>query len=170
MTLEAFKKHKLLIRESLERNLAKDILMVNNGVQTYREDSVITRYKEIKILKEDNIVLKLKKLDKEINKLRAVSGVTISQRAITKMEHCHKSFEGTLFTVYYKELRTSITDKQVEDIMRKYVSKMLTSIEKRNTGYIWERVSVDCKVMDLFKQGKISWEDCVEAHKIECKF
>ena len=113
---------------------------------------------------------KIKEIERLVNTMRQVRGTKVTQQAITKREHCSETFLGTSFTVTWKELRTDIDDKQVETIMRNYVSKMLTPIKKRNTGYSWERTSVDCKIMSMFKSGKITWEDCVEAHTVDCSF
>lgn len=168
MTLAQFKEHRQSIKKSLEYNLIKDKVYLNAGLQTYRKDSVKEVSQTIEIRKEDDAVYKIKELETLVNTVRQIRGTTVTQQAITKREYCSTEFVGTAFTVTWKELRTEIDDKQVERHMGRYVGKMLTVKEKRNTGYDWDLVQLDCKIMSLFKSEKITWEDCVEAHSVNC--
>ena len=81
--------------------------------------------------------------------------------------------EGTTFSSgrydYFKAMqviipsiviRDKIENEQIENAMRQLVKKELRLKE-------WE--NLECKVMALYKQSLIEWEDVVLAHKIECK-
>jgi len=166
MTPETIKKYEWLIRESLEFNLAQDTLMVMSGIQTYRKDSVKEVVKSIKVLNDKDTEDSLKELDKLINTKRAIKYLNIEQRPITKIEYCREEFIGTEYLVTYKVLRDKIDDRQVERHLRTFISKKLTG---KKVLYNWERTTPDCKLMGLFMQGKLSWEDYVEAHKSNCK-
>jgi hypothetical protein len=166
MTPETLRKHSKLIRERLEYNLARDTAMVTHGVQTYRRDSVREVVRSVRVIDDKYTNDRLKELHSVINTFRAIKYLKIEQRPITNRVHCRDEFIGTEYLITYRVLRLEIDDRQVEKHLRTFISKKLTG---KKVLYDFERTTPDCKLMGLFMQGKLSWEDCVEAHKSNCK-
>ena len=69
-------------------------------------------------------------------------------------------FKSASFTVARPELRTSIHPDQVQGEMKEFVRKQL-GLGKWDT--------IRCRVIDLFKQGIIEWDDVVKAHGGDCE-
>ncbi len=67
---------------------------------------------------------------------------------------------GTQFTTTTPLIRKTITEEQIKDEMRKFVMKKLK---------LGDHATLECRVMELYKQGKIEWADVVEAHKGQCE-
>ena len=167
MTKEKLDKYSRLIRDSLEYNLARDRAMVMNGLQTYRDDSVIEVTESIKIFSnvDTDIRLRLKQLNKMIDTKRLINYINVEQVPITVNSNCRKEFIGTKYLITYKVLRYEIDDSQVNKHLRTFISKALTGTK---STHFWERVVPDCKLIKLFRQGKLSWDDCVSAHNSNC--
>lgn len=169
MTLEQFKTEKARIRTSLEAILKMDTLKYKRGLPV-RELSLITKMKHFTV-KDDskNIAKELSDITAFIaNKLTYGIKCQVIQSYLTERKCCYRSAStiGITYSVAWGELRTKIEDEQVENIMKAYVRKMLTKPKKRK--HSWELVQLDCKIMDLFKDGKITWEDCVKSHNTDC--
>ena len=169
MTLEQFKAEKARIRASLEAILKMDTLKYKRGLPV-REHSLITKMEHFTIKDSSKDIAKeLSDITSFIaNKLAYGIKCKVIQSYLKKQKCCYRSANtiGTIYSVVWEELRTKIEDEQVEDIMKAYVRKMLTNPKKRK--HSWELVQLDCKVMELFKEGKITWEDCVKAHNTAC--
>lgn len=70
-------------------------------------------------------------------------------------------YEYTEYKVTYSLVIPEIT----EALVKKCTHQALKGIMKLGR---WD--TIDCKLMQLFKDGKLSWEDLVDAHKIQCTF
>lgn len=154
MTLEHFKAH----REGIASNMRANLLFAkatNTHIQPYVE---YTEYHSISIYKEDH-------KDQVLGQMEAVYALAeeprarLTQEALTQYRHCTKEFIGTSYTIATPKLRTHITDEQIQDAMKELVKQKLGLTE-------WD--TLECRVMDLYKQGVIGWDKIVEAHQGSC--
>ena len=68
-------------------------------------------------------------------------------------------YEFTAITVTYEALREEVT----VDLVKTHVHKALRSIMKLDTYS-----TIDCRIMQLFKDGEIDWATVVKSHTIHC--
>jgi len=69
-------------------------------------------------------------------------------------------FDRVHFTIERHQVRPEIAHEQVQDRMKQFV--------KRELGLkAWD--TLHCRVMDLFKQGKIDWDEVIKAHEGSCE-
>lgn len=68
-------------------------------------------------------------------------------------------YSHTLISVKYKELIHEVSD----DIVKSYMHKALKSMMGLKSYNC-----IDCKLMQLFKDGKIDWETLIASHKGGC--
>jgi len=78
---------------------------------------------------------------------------------ISERENCTTYSIGVRYEFTRYELRAEIEEWQVEEQMKKFVKKQL-KLDRWDT--------LECRVMDLFKQGIIGWKEVVEAHTGSC--
>jgi len=78
---------------------------------------------------------------------------------VTETPHCITKTIGTRYVFKVPKLRSEITEEMVSYRMKKLVRKQL-----RLTTY----EHIECKVLALFKEGKISWDMVKEQHGKGC--
>ncbi len=153
---KTFQAHKQGIRENMEANLLWDTFHGTMKHKSSIETSV--KYVEIKFDEEPPAVLG--KMEFVAGMIR--DGIKVDQYAITEKPYCTTYMRGVRYHYPVKTLRTEISDRQVTTAMRHLIHK------KINTD-VGQRVSnIDCRVMDLFKAGKIDWPTVIESHKGSC--
>ena len=153
---KTFKAHKQGIRENMEANLIWDSYHGTMKHKSSIETSV--KYVEIKFDEEPPAVLG--KMEFIAGMIR--EGIKIDQYEITETPYCTKYMKGVRYSYPVKTLRTEITDRQVTTAMRHLIHKKINA----DAG---QRVqNIDCRVMDLFKAGKIDWDTVIESHKGHC--
>ena len=160
MNLEEFQKLYKQTEANLKANLVIDTVKHAKGLPV-REDSLQQICTQFKVMDGSNIAKKLQELNTLI---ASKKDVRITQREQTKAVLGSYDFIGTLYNLYYKVLRTEIQEEQVKDKMKTIVKNQL----KKELKTSW--ISLECKVMELFKAGTITWEDVVEAHRNACEF
>ena len=158
MNLGTFKAHKQGIKENLKANLIWD--KHHNNMD--REDSLIYDREVIEVLYDDEpgaVQDKLLAISNYINKCYEVS-----QQEITKQQYRTTYSIGTKYTILIPKLVDVIGDRHVESKMRAFI-KLQISKELGDPIY-----TVRCEVMELFKQERISWDDVLIAHTVDCSF
>ena len=83
----------------------------------------------------------------------------LQMEAVTRTPYCTTYFIGTQFVFTRKVLVGAIEQWQIDEAMKKYVKKQL---------FLGDYDALECRVMDLFKQGKIDWNDVKQMHKGTC--
>lgn len=68
-------------------------------------------------------------------------------------------YSHTNYYVTYTTVVDEISDQLVKDTVQKAIRNMMGLSPWRY---------LDCKVFQLFREGKISWEDVVKSHKEDC--
>ena len=157
MTLEQFLGQKEAIKDNLEWLLVEAKHMQSLGGTHFR--SCLTKYKTVTML----VRMSYKYAEDDIKRLmtykRAFPNVQMIVYPQTKREYCQTEFVGTYYEFKHYHLVDEITEKMVKDRMMEFVKSKLGMKS-------WE--TLDCQVMQFFKQGKITWEDVVSAHKEGC--
>lgn len=87
-------------------------------------------------------------------------GYTIQLDGNTKPSGRYDIFESAYFKLSKDLVRDSIEEEQVQDKMRKHIKRKL-GLGKWDT--------LECKVMDLFKKGLITWEEVAKSHSSNCE-
>lgn len=168
MELKKFLEHKAKIKQSLQANLLKDKKAYSRGGKSFRKDSLKLCLDFITISADSKTLVKdIQQLNSLIGGTR-LTDIEVKAEAQTKYEHCSTVFVGTKYTVSWYELRDEIEDKQVEAHMKNYVKKMIERDIKKIYNHTPYGIFLECKVMKLYKEGKIKWEDVVRLHKEEC--
>jgi len=153
---KTFQAHKQGIRENMEANLLWDTF---HGTMKHKS-SIETSVKFIEILFTDSP-------DDVYDNMRTITtligrGIKVDQYEISERPYCTTYMRGVRYHYPVKTLRTEITDRQVTTAMRHLIHKKINA----DAG---QRVSdIDCRVMDLFKAGKIDWPTVIESHKGSC--
>jgi hypothetical protein len=68
-------------------------------------------------------------------------------------------YDHTTFYVEYLEVVDEITKAKLKDTVHKALCGIMG---------LSEYAHIDCKLMQLYKDGKLSWEDLIKAHKEDC--
>ncbi len=150
-----FKAHKQGIRENMEANLIWDSY---HGTMKHKS-SIETSVKYVEILftdTADDVYDNMKTITALIGQ-----GIKVEQYEITETPYCTKYMKGVRYSYPVKTLRTEITDRQVTTAMRHLIQSKIN----RDVG---KYSNIDCRVMDLFKAGKIDWDTVIESHKGDC--
>ena len=146
MTLEQFYELKAQIKADLEYKL-----------KTGKLNSVHTKSKYIDVLHDD------------ITNLRLVNLYISKGYKPTMFTKTKDILGGTrnIGTTYRFELPESIT-QVTEEMVQRYMRKAITNIIAKQLGKSKYYISLECKVMELFKSGIIDWNQVLESHKNGC--
>jgi hypothetical protein len=169
MTPELFFAHKEGIKQNMEQNLlfAK---ATNKVAPNYCYKNEFRSFKVMKGDSLQDIHSALTEVQNALHEARVGSMVgkcgkpRIIIEEITERPHCTTYFKGTDYQVVVPVLRPYIDLKQVEYEMKEYVISLLRN-PKDPSWYIF---NLKCEVLKLFKDGKITWDDVVSAHKEDC--
>jgi len=162
MTLEQFNAHKEQIRTNLQEHLAIDRLLYSKGQHSgFRKNS----------LKKKFINIEIKHKECNIKKLTALTTLLEIKNRELKVDNlmeygtcsCKNKVVGVRYTIEWDEIREEIEEAQVEVIMKAYIFKLLNIHNK----FPWN-FTLDCKVMKLFKEGKIDWDETIKSHNEDC--
>lgn len=146
MTLEQFHELKLNIKSDLERKLKLGTLPSTE----YTYKSIIVPY---------NNQANLRLVNFYISKgLKPI---------VTTDWYEYKGGKDPKGTIYNFKIAKPITEV-TDDLVSKYMRRAITNILIKQTGKFEWSFSLDCKVMELYKLGKIDWETVVESHKSGC--
>ena len=153
---KTFEAHKIGIRENMEQNLIWDKY---HGTLKHKS-SIETNVKSLSIMFDEEHKAYLGKMQ-FITKL-LTQGVKVEMDEISETPYCTKRMVGVRYSYPVRSLREEISDRQVTTAMRRFIhSKINKDAGKRIDN-------IDCKVMDLFKAGKIDWTTVVESHSVNC--
>ena len=152
MTLEQFSDFKEQVQKDLNRKLK---LSQDARCATYH---IAMQDKEQSFTLQDNMEGQLELLKEVIAFAEKVQG-TVSHSPKEDSRGRVGYYSHTIFTVSYKEVMAEITEEKVKETVKKALKGMMGL-----SRYSY----IDCKLMQLFKEGKLSWEDLVKAHKTDC--
>jgi len=153
---KTFEAHKQGIRENMEQNLIWDKY---HGTLKHKS-SIKTEARFIRIKFDDTPEDILNSMEQVTWLMR--DGIKVEQNEISEQPYCTKRLIGVSYSYEHKSIREEITDRQVTTAMRHLIHKKLNA----DAG---QRVqNIDCRVMDLFKAGKIDWDTVIESHKGDC--
>ena len=158
MNLGTFKAHKQGIKENLKANLIWD--KHHNNMD--REDSLIYDRKVIEVLYDEEpraVQDKLLAISNYINK-----GYEVRIEEMTKHQYRTTYSIGTKYTILIPKLADFIGDRHVESKMRDFIKLQIG----KDLGY--NIYTVRCEVLELFNQERISWDDVLIAHTVDCSF
>ncbi len=158
MELKDFKIEKRLIASRLRMNLK---VAQERGTTEFKY-CYGTTYKQITIRhdeKHEAIAGKMKYVSGLIG-----NGTPYKIETMTEKPYCTTTYVGTSYTFTILTIREEITDRQIESHMKEFVKRKILLHLATN----W--LTVDCRVMELYKTGKIVWADVIEAHTIDCSF
>ena len=154
--INTFNAHKQGIREAMESNLIWDKHHGTISHNSSRESEI--KFIEIKF--DDQVAEIADKMEQLSNLYR--DGVAVEINEMTEQPNCYRYMVGTRYSHKVYTIRTHITDRQVTRAMK---SLMTTKI-RSETGRKY--VDMDCKVMDLFKDGLIDWNTVLQSHGKDC--
>ena len=154
--INTFKAHKQGIRENMESNLLWDKYHGTSKHSTSKDYDV-----EIIEIKFDDDRVEIATKMEQLSNLYQV-GTSIEITDMTEQPHCHRYMVGTRYSYRSYYLRDEITDRQVTKAMQKFMTAKIRS----ETGRKY--VDMDCKVMDLFKDGLIDWNTVLQSHGKDC--
>ena len=154
--IDTFKAHKQGIREAMESNLIWDKYHGTISHNSSRESEI--KYIEIKF--DDEVAEIADKMEQLSNLYK--DGVAVEISDITEQPNCYRYMVGTRYSHKVYTIRDEITERQVTRAMKKLTTKLIRS----ETGRKY--VDMDCKVMDLFKDGLIDWNTVLQSHGKEC--
>lgn len=153
MTLEQFNKLIKKTKESLERKL-------ESGRKTGKLYPSVTKVVEEKFQLVDGASTEeTLSLMKAVVELAEHTGGTITHQTFETSSGRVGYYSHTNYYVKYKVLVDEVTDSMVKKDTKK---ALLNIMGLSPWGYL------DCKVFQLFREGKISWEDVVKSHKEDC--
>lgn len=143
-----------------------------------KEQTLANLYRKLDISKDPRLTtyqIVLKGVSKEFRLQDAMQGQLELLKEITKFADSvngivtHTShddgkghvgyYDHTTFSVKYYEVVNEITDTLLKDTVHKALRGIM-GLSKYSY--------IDCKLMQLFKDSKLSWEDLVKAHKEDC--
>lgn len=156
MTLDIFWAHKEGITQAMKSALIMSKAL-NKPMHDYCE------YKDYITISFDKG--KVEDINEAMDKLQRVQsliddGYTLKIDGETYADGRYDYFHRADFKLSKKLLRDKIEDTQIEDAMRALLKKEM------GLGLYKE---IECKVIALYKEGKIEWEDVVKAHTTNCK-
>ena len=154
--INTFNAHKQGIREAMESNLIWDKHHGTISHNTSRESK--TNYIEVKFDEDrSDIATKMEQISNLYK-----DGVAVKISDITEQPNCYRYMIGTRYSYEVYSIRDEITDRQVSRAMKELMIKKIRS----ETGRKY--VDLDCKVMDLFKDGLIDWNTVLQSHGKDC--
>jgi len=152
MTLDTFWAHKEGITEAMRSSLimSKHLNKPMHDYCEYIEHIVVTINKG---------------KDKDLSELQEIQhlldeGYELNVDGDTKQEGRYDYFRCVHFKFSKKLLRDKIKDTQIEDAM--------IALLKKEMGLTYY-AAIECKVMSLFKEGKIDWDDVIKTHTTDYK-
>ena len=154
--INTFNAHKIGIRENMESNLIWDKY---HGTMKHKT-STFPEHKNVEILFSDapaDAAIK-----HELVSMLYADGVNVNVEEVTEQPYCTRYMIGTKYNYEVDMLRDEITDRQVSQSMKRYILDRI----RLETGR--QYVQVECKVMDLFKDGLIDWNTVLESHGKDC--
>ncbi len=154
MTRELFQIHKQNTKNYLNYML-KMSHYLNRPLIEECEDSYITNISTHKDATEAEVRRHLA----QVQELLAKPNTTLRLVGDTKQSGRYDFFDSISYRFETEIVKETIEDYQVVESMRNLV--------KRHLG-LREWAHLECKVMQLFKDGVIGWEQVVEAHKGDC--
>jgi hypothetical protein len=152
MKLSTFNAHREGIAQTMRENLTFS-KHVGYPIKDYCGKEQIVTISFDKDIEPNELREKLEKALHHLNDKAYVGGTTFSSGR-------YDYFKAMQVIIPSIVIRDKIENEQIENAMRQLVKKELRLKE-------WE--NLECKVMALYKQSLIEWEDVVLAHKIECK-
>lgn len=159
MTLEQFNKLYKQTEDNLRANFELDKLKFERGLPVRRDslEDVKTTFSFDK--DEEDSIEKIKNLNKFLS---SVNNPSVDSCPRTKTVYGGYEFIGFEYVVIHKKLKENIDEKAIKSKMKSIVGSIL----RKSTKQHW--ITPDCAIMELFKQGRISWDDVVLAHTIDC--
>jgi len=154
--INTFNAHKQGIREAMESNLIWDKhhgTMSHNSSRDYDCMS-------IEILFDDEPAHVAEKMQMVVDLIK--DGTAVKLDEISEQPHCHRYMTGIRYNYKKYHIRDEITDRQVKGAMTNF----MTGLIRKETGRKY--VDLDCKVMDLFKDGLIDWNTVLQSHGKDC--
>ncbi len=156
MLLTTFNAHKQGIAEAMQETLT----LSKHLNRPLKEYCIIYRYETVTIPQnEDDRDKPLEELLNDLNALREIPNSTLSMDGYTKASGRYDYFDRVVYTAKITCIRDSINPSQVEDAMKVLVKKAIGLKSYQH---------LDCKVMKLYKQSKITWEEAKETMLEEC--
>jgi hypothetical protein len=153
MTVEQFNKLMEDIRKGLERKLEKSKQM---GILY---PAVMTEVEEKFQLMDGASTEEILSMMREVIALAEHTGGTITHRTFETSHGRIGYYSHTCYYVLYSTLVDEVTDAMVKQVAQKVL--------RRKLGLsTWKYL--DCKIFQLFREGKISWEDVAKLHKENC--
>ena len=98
-------------------------------------------------------------------KIKVFKPDRITSYKIEKAYHGWSEVIGTKYTLVKEVQCTVITDKLVKEKTMRAVANII----KKDTNGKYSYFKPKCEVMELFKKGKITWDDVLEAHINDCE-
>ena len=154
--INTFKAHKQGIRENMESNLIWDKYHGTISHNSSREGEI--KFIEIKF--NDKVAEIADKMEQLSNLYK--DGVAVEISEMIEQPYCTRHMVGTRYSHNVYTIRDEITERQVTRAMKKFMIKKI----RNETGR--QHVDLDCKVMDLFKDGLIDWNTVLQSHGKNC--
>ncbi len=154
--INTFNAHKQGIREAMEANLIWDKhhgTMSHNSSRDYN-------YMSIEVKFDDEPAHVAEKMQMVVDIIK--DGTKVELEEVTEQPLCHRYMTGIRYNYKKYHIRDEITDRQVSRAMKKLMIKKI----RNETGRKY--VDMDCKVMDLFKDGLIDWNTVLQSHGKDC--
>jgi len=155
--INTFNAHKQGIRENMEQNLIWDKY---HGTMKHKS-SIATTLKFVKLRFDAPPEETIDKMEFITKLLR--EGTEVGKQGMTEQPYCTTYTVGVTYNYNAETIRDEITDTQVTIAMQNFIKNKLT----REIGR--KQYDLDCRVMELFKTGKIDWETVVESHQHDCE-
>ncbi len=154
--INTFNAHKQGIREAMESNLIWDKYHGTISHNTSRDYN----YLSITVKFDDEPEHIAEKMAMVVDLIK--DGTKVELEEIAEQPHCHRYMTGIRYNYKKYHIRDEITDRQVSGAMQ----KLMTAKIRSETGRKY--VDMDCKVMDLFKDGLIDWSAVLQSHGKDC--
>jgi len=158
MTLSQFKKLYQQTESNLKSQLIIDTIKHGKGLPV-RESSLESQTTYFGINEDDKVAERIAKLHQMLSKLDNPK-VRVSKK--DKAVLGGMVFVGTNYIISHTKLREEITTEIVKEKMKAIVQSQIRKELDNSYTYL------DCKVMDLFKRGTITWEDVIKSHSTDC--
>ncbi|MCI4436847.1 MAG: hypothetical protein JHC33_08590 [Ignisphaera sp.] len=153
MTLDQFNK----LKEQVTYNLNRKVTLSQKLSQPY-EVALMTRWEYFRLQANSSSQQQLEVLTQTVAFANKVKG-RLYHTPQDDGEGRVGNYTYTALTVMYDALRDEVT----EELVKTNVHKALKSIMKLDTYS-----TIDCRIMQLFKDGEIDWDTVVKSHKIHC--
>lgn len=155
MTREKFAEHKAQLKRTMEYQLSLS-KVYNKPLSNY------CGYTDVKTitLNENDTEQDLRDKLLEIAIFMQYDNTTLTQSGHTRASGRYDFFDHVNYNFNTIRVRDELPDQAVEEAMKQLV--------KRHLG-LKPYEHLECKVMQLFKEGIIEWADVIEAHKGDCE-